>query len=557
MIAGSLLHGSRLGIIALFCGVLGACTTLEGVKLEASGAMPKGHTYGIPYMLTRPEFVVKDDGSGKYSVQPVYVPDPEQRYTLRMSPATFADIDFSLVLNATGGIASVEGKTTDKVQPTAKAFLDLALKGATWTLAEKEGSPKIECASSETPASHALCALEKPSSACSSTALASIKARLAAFVDDKDPKKDKRDFASAFFYVGNDEKECLAAQGKRWKGYVETYLAAWKAIALSLPKDTDPQVRFKARIVAILEGADARGARRLVRAVEVAGNKAITSDVKRMRRLRRELGLPDHSMFDAKWFEKCGWQADLARVGFAQPVKGCAAGVGDKLKGLDKVFDDIKTFDLGHTNADRTDEPRDSVPSKLPIVIATTALRTAIAFSAIANASADVWRSRRLARYDEEIAELKFQLQQQLSTQHSSATKTSSDLAKMEKDRAQFLLLAREYDRLGNLERRALPPRALQARQSAMEEYRKERSEIESLRASISARAETVAAAGKAKDATPQLNLIAERSYPACIAASREPEWPDADTAPDFVVVLRPLSGAPAPGEPTYLEECP
>jgi hypothetical protein len=539
-------------VCALLAGVgaiLSACSTYDGTKLDPSGKIDEGQVVGIPYMLTRPEFVVKPDPAGgdKFAVSVSPVPDPEQRYTLRMSPAMFADIDFTMNLNDSGGVSLVDGKSTDKVGPTVKAFVDLALAGATLAARkqaagnnpkalaalakeeeEREAARKRidSCATEETPARHAKCVVKKIGpDECGQGMTDALAGRIdRTYIDPTITKKDKKDFFSSFFYTTDPEQSCLAKVSAKWSKDVTLFLKKWVDAAQELKPTSAAEERFHARIRGILEQVDNRGARRLARAVEVA-SKSTLADAVRYRRLRRELELDASVAIDPTHFDckaKC-WSQQLVAVGLIQRAGGSN-----------------------------------------PPAIATAAAAAVVSkgFEAIAGAKPDTWRARRLAEFDGEIGALTLKVQQyEAAGNQQDAAIARATLAEQERKRAALLLLSNEYRQLARLEQRLKrpPPRSLAGRQSAMDEYKKERAEADALEQLISKSAEAMITAGKSKDAAPPPAPAAERTYPICIAVSKAPGWHEADGAgaPEFVVVLRPLVGSAERERDMPVEECP
>jgi hypothetical protein len=122
----------KRGLIA--CGlVLAGCSTYEGARLDPDGSL-KGKSRGVPFTMTRPEFVLKKvEGSDpeQYQVSVTYVPDPMQRYSLRLSPALLSSIDFSLGFGENGGLSTVSSEIKDQIVPTTLALFKVAASVAT------------------------------------------------------------------------------------------------------------------------------------------------------------------------------------------------------------------------------------------------------------------------------------------------------------------------------------------------------------------------------------------------------------------------------------------
>ncbi len=102
---------------------------------------------GIPLTMTRPEFLITLIGEGedkskpKYSLKVKYVPNPSERYTLKVDPSALADLKFVAQLGDNGELISTTGTVTDRVAPTIKAigtFVSNAVSFA--ALADETGS---------------------------------------------------------------------------------------------------------------------------------------------------------------------------------------------------------------------------------------------------------------------------------------------------------------------------------------------------------------------------------------------------------------------------------
>ncbi|MFT4103365.1 MAG: hypothetical protein QM674_20515, partial [Burkholderiaceae bacterium] len=83
-------------------GVLASCTSVyEGTRMTPDGGIGVTDRAGVPFTMLRTEYRVVRDGSGdpqKYKIDFSNVPDPDRRYTIRMSPALLASVSFSVTL---------------------------------------------------------------------------------------------------------------------------------------------------------------------------------------------------------------------------------------------------------------------------------------------------------------------------------------------------------------------------------------------------------------------------------------------------------------------------
>ncbi|MBI1214098.1 MAG: hypothetical protein GC190_21760 [Alphaproteobacteria bacterium] len=532
--------------------------------MAPSGEIPSGESVGIPYTLMRPEFVVTRDGSGadvKYSVKPSYVPDPDQRYTLRVSPSLLADVQFEMALNDLGGISSVEGHQTDEVLPTLKALADLVISVAKAAPAKglasfrssateqsrlmdltlirfADTSPFASCKHPEWALGwRAVCVVEvlKTKAVCGSGSdLENIRLEIEGHYvtpllgnetkdeEDKAKKKDdKADFGQSFAYRSDSERVCLTLAGAKVADAVGSDLKAnldkvdaW----IVTDKNDEIATTFDTRLKKLLSKADSDGAARLVRALDVATKLTQEGyEEARWRRLKRELSLSVDGSLLASRVQEWNDRAIAVGLGGAKPLIAAEGSLAE----------------------------------------------VARAFAAIATVKPDVWRARRLANYDKLIEECALALQTrqtrcgELTSQYNG--QPSLEWARLNEARGSLLGLAAEYKRYHTLESRLnrLPQAKAMPHASPFDEYGKQRAEADRLKALLDTRAEQVAGAGKGKEATPPAVLIAQRTYPTCIAASQNWDAGDKAAAPDFVVVLRPLGHSADREKPMLPEECP
>lgn len=112
---------------------LQACsTTYVGHKLPPNGSQPEGDT-GVPYTLTRHEFTLNIAPNPEDATKPVYtlartnVPDPNQRYSLALSPGFLTDGTMTYSFGALGNLGTTEAVTTSQVVATSKAIAGFAV----------------------------------------------------------------------------------------------------------------------------------------------------------------------------------------------------------------------------------------------------------------------------------------------------------------------------------------------------------------------------------------------------------------------------------------------
>lgn len=117
--------------LILVAASLGACSTYKGVKLGSDARIAPGE--GVPVTLSRPEFTVKKiEGSDpeQYQVSVTYVPDPDQRYAVRLSPALLSNVEFAFAFNEAGGLTSSNASVKDQIVPTTLALFKVAASAA-------------------------------------------------------------------------------------------------------------------------------------------------------------------------------------------------------------------------------------------------------------------------------------------------------------------------------------------------------------------------------------------------------------------------------------------
>jgi len=120
--------------VVLFAAVLlTGCSSYQVVKLNTDGSIPKDAAGGVPVTLGRPQFVVKKiEGSDpeQYQVSVTYVPDPDQRYAVRIEATPLANAELSLAFGDAGGLSSSSATVKDQVVPTTLALFKVAASAA-------------------------------------------------------------------------------------------------------------------------------------------------------------------------------------------------------------------------------------------------------------------------------------------------------------------------------------------------------------------------------------------------------------------------------------------
>lgn len=112
---------AALGAAILLCG----CSTVyQGTRLEPDGRFADESRAGVPFTLPKAEYRLLRDGTGtpaRYKVAWTYVPDPAHRYTIRLSPALLANVEFGAELGEQGELGATSSKTVEQITPTLKA----------------------------------------------------------------------------------------------------------------------------------------------------------------------------------------------------------------------------------------------------------------------------------------------------------------------------------------------------------------------------------------------------------------------------------------------------
>jgi len=122
----------RLQRVALCLGLLNAlvlagCGNLVARKYEVSSGKSGDRLEGVPFMLNKLYMKVQripgiDGLPDSYVLTPAYLPDPTQRYVLKVDPGWFAGVDWSLTFDDNGGITEASATVTDNLAPTIVAI---------------------------------------------------------------------------------------------------------------------------------------------------------------------------------------------------------------------------------------------------------------------------------------------------------------------------------------------------------------------------------------------------------------------------------------------------
>jgi len=561
--------------LLMACVGLAGCSTYQGVKLSPAGApvamgrrerqaaqklqMPLG---GVPYVLTRPMFSPVKDDKGQYSLNVSYVPDPTQRYAIRMSPSTLAKIGFSMTWDEQGALSALNGSTEEQVTPTVVALLNVvggvaniagtltaaftpkaaAPAAAPHGLIRPLAAPKPPRVYIAAPPADPDTCLDKPayaaaitcallnsqnievqvgraglSAVCDAPAVAALARRLEDFTDLEGAEKG--DALGSLYGAGDAQSACLIkaadvldlARKARGKALYASAVAAYDATQTNPDPDSAASLTIKARLLRFYETADLTAARKLIAA---SARLDATADSHAL--IDRELGLTTTAP-----------GLDLQRALAAAFV----AGDLTRAKGvLPAPFEKAVPFPAGRgvVRLARADKAVDALKDG-------------------ASLDAQAWLRRRLLDLDHQKAQA---VTQALITHPSQDPYRRDRTVRTLRDQQVAAVgLSREQARRDAIEiklRRDLPRINGPARLSPSAEYLALRAEADRLDGAIANGIERAMTAQAAeKPPAERLPPSAPWVKLACVAGSRTADWSFADgaDAPDYVVVLRHADG--------------
>ncbi len=520
--------------------LLAACTSsYEGIRLP-SNANYKGladkQSVGVPFTLTKPEFTIKKiDGSDpeRYDISVAYVPDPNQRYALRIKPTWFSKIDFNLALGPGGGLTSSSADITDQAIPFATAVIKLAASVAPVLLAPAARPAGTRaCLGQSGLAAVAKCAIQESQTrkACSQADGDEIKARLdRALLTDKD---DKGPALDTIFARTDGEKKCfadaaadltIALNGETADLTTALSNAEGAAIPTVAPVTPAPGVANAGEMQQIAAApALTPTATLLAQADAIITEAAKNGDVSKAKKLI--------------------YATDLAVKGTPSYLKSFLSLGQDPSTGdaaiLWKVLVDTKL--AAGRGAD-------------PIQAIATGNKVQKAFSSIATMTAGQWRARYIPVLQFELAEAERTTLMATSAKDGAAAKEqASGLRRM---LASMVNMSADYERLEKIDAilAEVPAFGVKDRQSRIAEYQGYVKEAAAIRTDLATRlsAATATEQGKTKDAVlpPSLPWVSQ----SCVTNSKVDGWiytAGAD-APDFVIVMRNASGTINPPRDT------
>lgn len=122
----------KLLIVSTFAFLECSCSSYRGHKIASDGTLPANENTGVPFQMTRPEYTLNvapsaaDATVATYTLIATHVPDPDNRYTLALDPAIFADSTFLMNFGKFGNIAQNTSGISSRVAATITAVAGAA-----------------------------------------------------------------------------------------------------------------------------------------------------------------------------------------------------------------------------------------------------------------------------------------------------------------------------------------------------------------------------------------------------------------------------------------------
>lgn len=126
------MNNQKIRLLFAIVVLVSGCSTYQGHKISSDGKLPDEKT-GIPFQMTKPEYALNITPSAgdatvpNYTVVATHVPDSENRYSLALDPALFADSTFLMKFGAYGNLSQNTGGTTSRVVATLAAASGFAV----------------------------------------------------------------------------------------------------------------------------------------------------------------------------------------------------------------------------------------------------------------------------------------------------------------------------------------------------------------------------------------------------------------------------------------------
>jgi hypothetical protein len=508
--------------------LLGGCTSsYQAVRLDSSGdytGLSSGQTVGVPFTLTKPEFTIKKiEGSDpeRYQITAAYVPDPSQRFALRLDPTWLSKIDFNMVLGPGGGLTSTSADVKDQIIPFATSMVKLAASAAQMAAAlsvTDQGVGAGACLSQAGIGRLAQCAIESVEDPACARAKDGIKARIdRALIGDKD---DKGAVLETLFARTDDESKCFALAAK---GLEDAVTAAGTSVNTKFAEGVADSV--------LTSQADANKPITLLAAktTQVLTGAVAKRDVSKARKLVYSTKLATEG--------KPQYLQKLLELPTAPTASDAAS--------IYAVFKTIKLADGAE-----------------PVLALANGEKVQKAFAGLATMTAGQWRARFIPvlQYEQAEAERKALIAAPGSSDEAGFRKIASDRRRM---LASLVNMAAEQSRLEKLDAilDRVPAFSTADRRSRITEYQGYSKQAADIRTELAARLAAAVATEKAAKKEAVLPISLPWVTQACIKQSTEQEgWihtAGAD-APEYVIVLRNASGdiqPPPPAPVTNPEE--
>lgn len=513
MIQMPLPAAGRIAAVAL---LVAGCTSYQVTRAPAPGT-PFDKRDGVVFVLSRPEFSLKKvDGSDPAKYQPVvtYVPDPDQRYLVRMKTSPLADPTFDLAFNDQGGLSSSTADSQQQVGPVITAvagFTTKVMAGSAMLAAmglKADGKLSIvDCLVVKGDGAEASCALAREAHIpgdpttdalpCPPVATPfGVHERLKMFYRDD---KDTADPLGSLVAFDAKEEACLTGAGQALSSAKDSLVQA----ELTAMNDKFTQTTAGAKALELADAAvkagDIKAARKLVFAVELF---APTPDPTG--------GAPPPD------------PQPLTDLLGAPPTAGDATAIATALKAAALTPDSIA-----------------------PVETIARAQRVAKALSDAAILDPGAWRSRTVANL-----QAKLLLEERAVLKQTPAADAENDpkVLPYRQRLAAAVNMAPEFERLVALRRAiaAVPGFDATTRQSQMAEYAAYEKEATAIQTELDSRLQAAQAKAAAVKAADNLPVTSPWVSLACVKTSAKKSWLytyGAD-APAFVVVLRRADGS-------------
>ena len=515
--------------------LLGACTSsYQTVRLDSSGEYPeakRGQAVGVPFTLTKPEFTIKKiEGSDpeRFQVTVNYVPDPTQRYALRLDPTWLSKIDFNMALGPSGGLTSTSADVKDQIIPFTASVVNLAASLAKLgTALSVESTDMAGCLAIKGPGALAICTVQQTPT-CSPDARKEIVGRIDRAV--RIEKEDKGGSLDTLFARTDDEEACFTSAAKLLGDQVEARALGVatafdkEARKAGIPEPTpdnvsQPLVQLGLRSSTLLAEAatkrDVTAVRKLVYATQLAAEKGESQYLKNLLKLD------------------------------TQPTAANAAILYTALKA-------IKPAEKKKPEGDAVKKAAESQPAEEGeakrviaadlMVEAATGDRVQKAFAGIATMSAGQWRARYIPVLQRELADAERSALRASSAARAAEARRDAGAAR--KKLAELVNMAPDLARLERIESilDAVPRFDARDRHSRIAEYQGYARQAAEIRTEMATRLAAAVATEKAPKKEAVLPIALPWVSRKCIDQSKQQDgwiYTAGAEAADYVIVIR------------------